>query len=204
MFFFLGVLLVLLGIGNSLNLPILNQITSDMNFKWTSLILGILCLFVSVIIFYRPPKESEASMSKKGDAIGQIPEELKMTFTQRRALLSVKQGEILAFLTLKGYDGQLITQEVIQATFSRYGYGLFYRLEHLRLLGFLIHQKIGKDLDENELVAYKLSPDYLKELGDPKEFAKLLANKQFNVGNDITVGSQRPRKPKKDVARKKK
>jgi len=64
MFFFLGVLLLLLGVSNGLNLPILNQIVSDANFRWICLVLGVLCLVISIFIYYRLPKDSGRSNKK--------------------------------------------------------------------------------------------------------------------------------------------
>jgi hypothetical protein len=204
MFFFLGVLLVLLGVSNGLSLPILNQLASDANFRWACLALGILCLIASIFIFYHPPKEFEESTRKPSGAIGTIPEELTMTFSRRRAILSIKQGEILAYLIHKGYGGELITQDVIEKAFSQYGSGLLYRLEHLRLLGFLVRQKVGKDANGNERFAYALSPNYLKEIGDPKEFAQVSMTHQFNIDGDTIIGSQGPSVNESDSATLKK
>ena len=204
MFFFLGVLLVLLGVSNGLNLPVLNKLTSDVNFRWACSALGVLCLIASIIIFYLPPKEFDESPRKTSGVIGTIPKELMMTFSRRRAMLSIKQGEILAYLTHKGYGGELISQDVIEKEFSQYGSGLLYRLEHLRLLGFLVRQKVGKDANGNERFAYTLSPDYLKEIGDPKEFAQVSMTQQLNIGGDIIIGSQIPSVNESDRATPKK
>jgi hypothetical protein len=204
MFFFLGVLLLLLGVSNGLNLPILNQLASDANFRWACLALGVLCLIASIFIFYRPPKEFEEVTRKTNGVIGTIPEELTMTFSRRRATLSIKQGEILTHLTHKGYGGELIAQDVIEKAFSQHGSGLLYRLEHLRLLGFLVRQKVGKDANGNDRFAFALSPDYLKEIGEPKEFDRVSVTRPFIIDGIPTVGSQSPSANESDSATPKK
>jgi hypothetical protein len=67
MFFFLGMLLILLGVSNGLSLPILNQLASDPNFRWACLVLGVLCFVASLFIFYHPPKVADASSSIADD-----------------------------------------------------------------------------------------------------------------------------------------
>lgn len=61
MFFFLGVLLVLLGVSNGISLPVFNQLASNPNFRWACLVLGVLCFIASVFIFYSPPKVDDGS-----------------------------------------------------------------------------------------------------------------------------------------------
>jgi len=63
MFFILGTLLVLLGVSNGLNLPVLDQLASDPNFRWACLALGVLCFIPSVFIFYHPPNVADGSGS---------------------------------------------------------------------------------------------------------------------------------------------
>jgi len=64
MFFFLGALLLLLGVSNGLNLPVLNQVASDANLRWVCLVLGVLCFVVSIFVYYQPPKDSDKSKQK--------------------------------------------------------------------------------------------------------------------------------------------
>lgn len=67
LFFFLGMLLVLLGVSNGLSLPILNQLASDPNFRWACLVLGVLCLVASIFIFYHPPEVADGGSSITDD-----------------------------------------------------------------------------------------------------------------------------------------
>ncbi len=63
MFFFLGVLLILLGVSNGVSLPVFNQLASDPGFRWVCLVLGVLCFAASLVIFYRPPGSVGSSSS---------------------------------------------------------------------------------------------------------------------------------------------
>src|SRR3989304_2033779 len=106
LFFLLGALLVLLGVTEDLNLPILNQLAPDANFRWASLTLGALCLIASLFILYRPPNESEQLTHKPDNIIGTIPEELTMSYSRRQALLSIRQAEILTYVAHAGHGGK--------------------------------------------------------------------------------------------------
>jgi hypothetical protein len=191
LFFLLGALLVLLGVTEDLNLPILNQLALDANFRWACLTLGVLCLIASLFILYRPPNESEQVAHKANNIIGTIPDELTMSYSRRLALLSPRQAEILTYLVHAGEGGQFITQDMIEKAFSQYGDGLLYRLEHLRLLGFLVRHKLGHNVETSKRFAYSISPDYLKEIGDFEQLSLVGAYK--SAKKRIAYGSQGPR-----------
>jgi hypothetical protein len=188
MFFFLGALLLLLGVSNGLKLPVIDQLASDANFRWVCLVLGVICFGLSIFIYYRPPKDSDKSKKKANDLIETLPEEWKMSFSGRRGALSANQDEILTYIIHNGYRGELIGQDVIQEIFMQYGGNeLLYRLEHLRLLGFLKRQKIGKDTNGNERFVYALSPDFIKEIGDPKSFAEVSITQNIYAGHNSVI-----------------
>lgn len=190
LFFLLGSLLILLGVTKDLNLPTLNQLTPDANFRWTCLVLGILCLIVSLFILYRPPYESDGTISKPDNIRGPVPEEFTMSYSRRRALLSINQEKILTHLVHAGSGGKFIPQEDIEKVFGQYGSGLLYRLEHLRLLGFLTRHKLGQDVEGNNRFAYALSSDFIKEVGDLDQLS--LVGPQKSFGKPMTYGSQNP------------
>jgi len=60
MFFFLGMILVLLGVTNEINLPVIKMLMSDPSLRWVCLLLGVLCFAVSMFIYYFPPKATDA------------------------------------------------------------------------------------------------------------------------------------------------
>jgi hypothetical protein len=59
LFYVLGALLLLLGVSNGFNLPVLNQVASDPNFRWVCVVLGVLGFAFGTFIYYRPPKNSD-------------------------------------------------------------------------------------------------------------------------------------------------
>lgn len=66
--FIFGALLVVLGVSNGLNVPVLNQLAAVPNFRWACFVLGVVCLIGSVIIYlfisYYPPKVDDANVHK--------------------------------------------------------------------------------------------------------------------------------------------
>jgi len=167
LFFFLGALLIILGVSNGVKLPGLDTVNLDASFRTTALILGcVFCLF-SVGMYYRPPKD----IKPKNQSITPLPKELTLSFAARREALSDQQAAILRFLIRTGLDGQYISMETIKKKFRQYSTGeLVYRLEHLRLLGFLSSLKIRQNADGSERVIYKLSEEYIRELGGQVDF----------------------------------
>lgn len=158
-FFLLGAVLILLGISTGINIPVLQNLVPDPNHRSISLIIGIVSCSLAVLIYYRPPK---GGLIHKGTP---IPEELKANFITRRVSLSEQQGRILVFVEKVCYPTYYASQDQIEAQFNQYSQGeLFYRLEHLRLLGFIERQKIGNNSDDSDRYAYLLSAAYKKEI----------------------------------------
>ncbi len=183
LFFVFGALLILLGVSTGFNIPALSQITSDPNFRWASLIIGCICCIIAILLYYRPPKSSQQSMS--GSNVISLAEELTLNFNGRRATLSETQGEILNFIVKNGFDGAYISQDTLTSKFNQYSKGeLLYRLEHLRLLGFLERQKFGKDKDGDDHMTYRLSSTYQKELGNPEVIRKVSISGNVFLGKD--------------------
>ena len=165
LFFLLGVLLILLGVSTGYDVPVLKKLSSDASYRFISFVTGVVCCAVSILIYYRPPK------SLLIDKATPVPDELKSNYVVRRASLSERQGQLLSFLQLKTSLKQYLDEEQIGIKFNRYSKTeLFYRLEQLRLLGFLERQIVGQNQDGTDRFAYRISVAYKKELGDFSEF----------------------------------
>jgi hypothetical protein len=54
LFFLLGALLLLLGVTTGLEVPMLKQLTPDGNYRWVSIVLGCVFLFVATLIYSMP------------------------------------------------------------------------------------------------------------------------------------------------------
>jgi hypothetical protein len=74
------------------------------------------------------------------------------------------QTRILRFVESETRDGGDVSQSEIERRFTMPGTETYYRLEQLRLLGF-----IDKQRREDREFAYRLTPDYRRELGLPPE-----------------------------------
>jgi hypothetical protein len=96
-----------------------------------------------------------------------VPDDLRQTFLARRVNIGSKQQMLLHFIETRAVErGVSLEQEVINTRFKKDFPGLkdaeiYYRLEQLRLLGFII-----KEQTDNVYVhRYRLSPAYRKEMG---------------------------------------
>ena len=61
LFFVLGVVLILLGVSDGLNLPVLNQIVAAQPSRGIALLLGVVFCAISVWLYYHPPKDAGSS-----------------------------------------------------------------------------------------------------------------------------------------------
>jgi hypothetical protein len=75
-------------------------------------------------------------------------EHLAMSFAARRARVGAKQGEIIDYIAFRAAGRPHVPQSELEARFSRIETGLFYRLEQLRLLGFLKRIELAPDGSE--------------------------------------------------------
>ena len=91
-----------------------------------------------------------------------IPDELRQPYSARVADIGSTQEDILRFVRkrTKGMNST-VAQHVIAAQFGRQGSEMYYRLEQLRLLGFIVKRW---DTEHKEFI-YALAPDYRRELG---------------------------------------
>jgi hypothetical protein len=94
----------------------------------------------------------------------QIPNDLRQSFTARLANGGDTQPKILRFIQeVTGQRGTSLAQSEIERRFDKGQREMYYRLEQLRLLGF-----ITKEMTAAGEYAYRLAPDYRRELGLPE------------------------------------
>ena len=94
----------------------------------------------------------------------QIPHDLRQTFTARLANCGDTQPKILRFIQdVTAARGTSIPQSEIERRFAKGQTETYYRLEQLRLLGF-----IAKEMTAAGAYAFRLTPDYRRELGLPE------------------------------------
>ena len=169
LFFILGALLILIGVTTGLEVPLLKQLAPDVDFRWVSLAIGLVFALLSVLIYYRPPKSTKVSHTVPLSSA--VSDEAMSKFSVRKSLLSDSQGHILSFFEKESLDrsfNSYIDQTTLEGRFAQYGKAeLFYRLEYLRLIGFLEGQALGKDIYGIDRFLYRLSSAYAEELGVP-------------------------------------
>jgi len=186
LFFLLGAILLLLGLTTGFEIPFLKQLAPALEYQGISLILGGICLLVSILIYYKPPKkkspDDKLGSRKTGD-------ELPASFFARKALISKTQKELLSFIEKK----KSVPSSDIGITFKNIGEKeLFYRLEQLRLLGFIEKKTIGKPEDTmiDNLQVFSLSEKFEAEItnnigwisheSDSTNFSKYLKKQKRN------------------------
>jgi hypothetical protein len=145
-----GALLILLGVTTGFDLFGLQHVVPEDSRRWIALVLGVIFVGAAVLLYYLSPR------SEKG-----LPDEFKENFLHRRANLSRQQKDLLDFIEASSGFEKLVSQEAIESEFSNQSLSeTFYRLEHLRLLGFLEKQEVG-----NDRYIYRISAAYNRELG---------------------------------------
>lgn len=156
LFFLVGVVLLVLGVSTGIEVPLLKQIAPDGNYRWVAISAGAVFVIVAILIYYFPPKSKD---EPKG--IQPIPGELTRSFAARIAGVSGKQKDILAFIARENFQGSAVSQDAIVREVQLPETETYYRLEQLRLLGFIETQRLDADR-----LAYRLSSAYRDEVGD--------------------------------------
>ena len=97
-------------------------------------------------------------------SLPRIPDDLKKSFTARITEAGSFQPEILRFIqATTGAWGATVAQSDLEHHFKKDPPEMYYRLEQLRLLGFITKEHgTGNDF------GYRLSQDYRRELGLPE------------------------------------
>jgi hypothetical protein len=89
--------------------------------------------------------------------------DLKATFSAKRARIGPKQGMLLDHLTKKAKKRPLSFDVLAASKVAGDGNELYYRLEQLRLLGFVHRVKVG-ELDGEPSFAWSLSEQYRRDI----------------------------------------
>jgi hypothetical protein len=97
-------------------------------------------------------------------SLGSLDEELKASFAAKRARGGMKQGQVLDAITHKLRGRPYMQQEELQTLVGIQGAELYYRLENLRLMGFLTKLKVG-EAHGDVLWGWTLSDGYRAEIG---------------------------------------
>jgi hypothetical protein len=158
LFFILGAILTLLGLVSNLEFSN-GKIEPNPNYQVVSLILGAGCLLLAVL-FYKHP----SALVKKTNTEQTLPTELTFSFLERKLMISNKQREILEFVEIelaKIIDAEkYLYLNKIQEKFEDIPLSeLYYRLEQLRLLGFVDVRKFNAS-EATHTRAYCLSKKY--------------------------------------------
>lgn len=97
-------------------------------------------------------------------ARGGLDDELKAGFLAKRAHIGARQGQVLDHIAARSTATAPLTQVQLARDFAQFEPGLFYRLEQLRLLGFI--DRINTAGQGSEPVwAWTLSAAYRLEIG---------------------------------------
>ena len=90
--------------------------------------------------------------------------ELKAGFAAKRARIGMHQGQLLDFITGQLGARPYLKQEDLEEHVPGKGSGVYYRLEQLRLLGFVDRVQIGNK-ENVPLWGWTLAPKYRAEIG---------------------------------------
>lgn len=93
-----------------------------------------------------------------------VDRELRATLAAKRTRLGANQGKILDYITAAARDRAWIPQRELESRFRDLPAGVFYRLEQLRYLGFLVRQPSEALVDAPEL-GWTISRPYRSEIG---------------------------------------
>lgn len=161
LFLLLGTLLILLGGTSGFG-----QLKTNDSTRIALLYLGGICLAIGTVIYFVLLfLYKHKSLPGDPEELPDVPDDLKINFPGRQVRLSEVQTSILAFIIKKvltqGQD--YVSQDDITSKFNKLGAEMFFRLEQLRLLGFLEKEQIDirRGLPYHK---YRLSSAYLKHL----------------------------------------
>lgn len=172
LFFVLGALLLVVGLAQKV--PWIGEIFMDTEFRYVAVIMGTACLCISLFVYYKPPSRFDASGTGSGAASppapdatteqghSTMPSEWSLDWTIRRDHLSDSQRRLLRHIEQEKSASFSTLREQFVSTPSK---ELFYRLEQLRLLGFLECTRLGQGNDASLLI-YQLTEEYRRQLAE--------------------------------------
>lgn len=94
-----------------------------------------------------------------------VEQEVKASFTAKRARIGAGQSRILDHITHHRGDRPYFSQQDLQKDLKDIQTDMYYRLEQLRYLGFLTRQQIGKSEARLPVFGWRLSDKYKTEIG---------------------------------------
>ncbi|TQV84297.1 hypothetical protein FKG94_06475 [Exilibacterium tricleocarpae] len=168
LFFMLGAALSLLGITSGLPIEGYKELVTTNDFRYLSVALGVICIAIAIFIYYNPPGapaagEGGPAANPAGDINSPIalPSELLLPWPARRDYLTQYQRRLLTYLE---ESGDIRFSAILEAFPERASEELFYRLEQLRLLGFIVYEQIGAKKADPDAHCYRLSEAYAAEV----------------------------------------
>jgi hypothetical protein len=102
--------------------------------------------------------------SKKTFDEDALAQEARATFAAKRSRIGADQGRLLDYITSRATTGRYIPIDELFRQFERLETTLYYRLEHLRLLGFLQRLQIG-DAGGHPVYGWTISERYRRDVG---------------------------------------
>ena len=93
-----------------------------------------------------------------------VETEIQAGFAAKLSRIGARQGTLLSHLTRKLGRREHLPIEEIAEVFQASGNELYYRLEHLRLLGFLRRIALGES-DGAPIYGWTLSDQYRRDIG---------------------------------------
>jgi hypothetical protein len=160
LFFIVGVVLVVVSLIEGIDVPGSQRVVVVDAYRNLALIIGLVCMIAAI------PLDQMAKREKKS-ADGVRAREVDWDFSQKSLFISSAQRKLLEFIRHEALQVEATPRPVlrrqIQEKFPAYSGGeLVYRLEQLRLLGF-IEQDVNSEDGAFDL--YRLSAAYRKALG---------------------------------------
>jgi hypothetical protein len=182
MMFFIGAVLILIGLTDGIPLFDNNTIQTTDNFRYLSVALGVFALIASTFVYYKPPARDinypDDPVHPHDDTTENIMHpvksgvaELAMSWAQKRDILSQTQRHLLAYIEQRNS----VSYVTLLNNFSeKTNNEMFYRLEQLRLLGFVVCEQVGRDSPDASNILYTLSESYESEISNSPHVANTL------------------------------
>jgi hypothetical protein len=156
-FLILGAVFALLAVTSGFALPVLKGIVAEPNYRLFALFLGLACLITGCALYYLPKGQMQGDW---------VPDDLTRSFVDRRDALGEKQRVLLGILEDETTPTRQVLLEAIKEHFNRksgdnHGAAeVYYRLEQLRLLGFVERQTVAAGGPHS----YRVTPHYWQQL----------------------------------------